>query len=116
MKELNLSNLTLFDILDINAKTKLIMKSGIIKKLKKSATYVEIIATIGLNTPTDAVAPNPVINVSKIGNKMFICLTIEFIESPAVLEIDDTIPIIHNANNHAVILCTFFYHLILISI
>jgi len=65
--------------------------------LKKSATYVDIIATIGWNTPTLAVEPSPTISVSKIGNIIFICLTMLDIELPVLFVRLLIIPIIITA-------------------
>lgn len=95
----NLSNLMLSDKLDIIPKIKLNMKSGRTKKLKKSATYVDIIATIGLKAPAEAWAPSPIISVSKIGNNVFICETILPIANCVDFVIFETIPIIKVATD-----------------
>lgn len=94
INEENLSSLMLSDRLEIIPKIKLNMNNGRIKKLKKSATYVEIIATIGLKAPAEACAPSPTINVSKIGNNIFICDTILPIVVWVEFVILETMPII----------------------
>ena len=56
-------------------------------------------ATTGLKTPTEACAPSPVIRVSIIGNKMFICFTMLSIACPVEIETFDTIPTIKIATD-----------------
>ena len=68
----NLSNFTLSLIFEMILKTKLNKNNGKIKKLKKSATYVEIIDTTGLYALALAVPPNAIVRVNINGNKMLI--------------------------------------------